>query len=509
MRELTRPTGLLHLVLGICGAGACVPLALANVRLPAVFSDHMVLLAQAPAPIWGWAEPGEDVTVTIAGRVLRTKASSQGKWQVVFHQLATSADPVTLSVVAANTIMVHDVLIGEVWLGSGQSNMAMIVAQAQDYAREQAAANYPAIRVFTERSGPSTTMQEAGSGTWVVCSPATVGGFSATLFYFGREIHRALRVPLGLINSSVGGSPIEAWIAREAQEASAELKPFMSLVERERLAAEAAQVKFERALAVWQHETETPGAKKRPAQPRPPALVRQARHAAPGCLFNAKIAPLIPYAIRGALWYQGEANTAPEKAPYYRRQLTLLVQDWRARWGHEFPFAWAQLPNYAGPGRDWPTVREAMRQALALPQTGMGINIDIGNPNNVHPANKQEVGRRLSLWALGSVYHREVVATSGPLPLSHEIRGGEVIVTFAHADGGLVARGGELTGFLIAGEDRQWRPARARTQGAIVMLTHPDVVHPVAMRYAWENDPVCNLYNGAGLPASPFRTDTW
>ena len=228
-----------------------------------------------------------------------------------------------------------------------------------------------------------------------------------------------------------------------------------------------------------------------------------------GGLFNGKIAPLIPYAIRGALWYQGEANTTPAKASLYEHQLALLVRDWRTRWGTELPFAWVQLPNFLGAGRDWPIVREAMLKTLALPKTGMAITIDVGEANDIHPKDKQTVGHRLAQWALGSVYAQKVAATSGPLPAGHEIRGREMILRFRHTEGGLVAQGGPLTGFVVAGADRKWAPAQARLVGNTVVISAPEVPAPVAARYAWENFPTCNLYNGAGLPASPFRTDDW
>lgn len=247
---------------------------------------------------------------------------------------------------------------------------------------------------------------------------------------------------------------------------------------------------------------------KAPRAPQNPADVR-ARKGTIGGLYNGKISPLIPYAIRGALWYQGEANTPPAKAPFYEHQLRLLVNDWRARWGYDFPIAWAQLPNFGGPGRDFPAVREAMLKALALPKTGMGINIDIGEEKNIHPKNKQEVGRRLSLWALGTVYGRDVRATSGPLPTRHELRGRDVVVRFAHSAGGLMLKSAVQSGFVIAGEDRAWKPAQARIEGESVVISSPEVTRPVAVRYAWENFPIATLYNQAGLPATPFRTDDW
>jgi sialate O-acetylesterase len=460
--------------------------------------------------VWGWAEPGEEVTVSVAGQTQATKADAKGKWSVKFKNLKAGGAQ-TLTVKGRNTVTVNDVLIGEVWLGSGQSNMAMAVNRAKDYEQEQAAAKLPQIRMFTVSSGTADTAQEDCKGTWEICSPESVGKFSATLFFFGRQIHKELGVPVGLINSSVGGTPIEAWISPEAQKASPELKPFFAAAAAENagVVTEAAVKKYQADLAQWNEAVKKARAEKQkaPRRPQDPAAVK-ARKGDVGGLFNGKIAPLIPFAIRGALWYQGEANSTPAKAPFYQHQLPLLVQDWRARWGQEFPMAWAQLPNFGGPGRDWPTVREAMLKTLSLPKTGMGINIDIGEEKDIHPKNKQEAGRRLSLWALGTVYGRPG-ATSGPLPAGHRASGQEIELSFRHTDGGLVAKDGELKGFVIAGEDRGWKPARARIVQDKVVVSHPDVTRPVAVRYGWENFPVCTLYNGAGLPASPFRTDDW
>ena len=218
---------------------------------------------------------------------------------------------------------------------------------------------------------------------------------------------------------------------------------------------------------------------------------------------------MIPYAIRGVVWYQGEANSKPGKGPLYQYQLPTLVNDWRARWGEELPFAWVQLPNFGRAADDWMLVREAMLKTLRLPHTGMAITIDIGEPNNIHPANKQEVGRRLALWAFGDVYGRKVMATSGPLLAGHEVHGSDIVISFTHAERGLQGKGGDLKGFVIAGEDRQWKPASARIEGNQVFVSSPEVKKPVAVRYAWATDPACNLCNGAGLPASPFRTDDW
>jgi sialate O-acetylesterase len=486
----------------------------ADVRLPAVISHRMVVQRDAAAPIWGWADAGERVTVAFAGQTHTATAAADGAWRVTLDPLRATETGAPMTIAGKNKITIDDVLVGEVWLGSGQSNMAMTVARSLNPEAEAAAASYPRIRFFKETSATAATPQTIGKGEWVLCSPQTVPGSSAVLYFFGRELHQRLRVPVGLINSSVGGTPIESWIAPEAQRAAKELAPFFAAAkaEADAIASPAARKKYEADLAAWQAaQKDAKAAKKKAAkQPQDPAVLA-ARKGDVGGLFNGKIAPLVPYAVRGFLWYQGEANTVPAKAPFYAAQLKLLVTDWRARWGAELPFAWAQLPNFTGAGRDWPTVREAMLDALALPRTGMGLNLDIGEAADIHPRNKQEAGRRLALWALGEVYHEKVPATSGPLPAGHEIRGAEIVLRFKHANGGLVAKAGDgaLRGFEIAGADRVWRAAQARLAGDTVIVSSAEVPQPVAARYAWENNPTASLFNAAGLPATPSRTQRW
>ncbi|MEQ1862926.1 MAG: sialate O-acetylesterase, partial [Chthoniobacteraceae bacterium] len=340
----------------------------------------------------------------------------------------------------------------------------------------------PQISMFTVPGSRAESAQEDCRGTWVVCSPEMVGRFSAAAYFFGREIHRVQGGAVGLITSAVGGTLIESWISPEAQRATPALKDFFA--QHGKLVAA-----FDRTNAtakeISTHENIT----------------------SVGGLFNGKIAPLIPYALRGVAWYQGESNASPERAPFYETQLRLLVRDWRAKWGGELPFAWVQLPNVKRT-ESWAHIREAQLKALDLPRTGMAITIDIGESRNLHPPNKQEVGRRLAQWALGDVYGRKV-ATSGPLIARHETRGSEIVLRFRHTDGGLVAKDGPLTGFIVAGENRAWTPASARIEGDTVIVSAPNVPRPIAVRYAWEADPICNLTNGAGLPASPFRTDDW
>ena len=473
----------------------------ADVKLPALFSDHMVLQRDMAAPVWGTAAPGEEVTVSIAGQTKTATADAQGKWMVKLDKLK-AGDALTLTVKGKNSITINDVLVGEVWVGSGQSNMALTVNRAKDFEAEKAAASLPHIRHFT-----------IGTGRWAVCGPETVGTFSATAFFFAREIHKQLGVPVGILHSSVGGTPIESWIAPEAQKASPELKGFFEAITRDdsKFDEGKAKAKYETDLAKWKEASAKAKAENTPAPKRPqdPAVVRN-RKGNVGGLYTTLIAPLIPYGIRGALWYQGEANANPTKAPFYEAQLRLLVTDWRARWGEgDFPFAWVQLPNFTSRGDGWCLVREAMLKTLALPNTGMAITVDIGEVRDIHPKNKQDVGKRLAMWALADVYGKKDIASSGPLPGGHEVRGSEVVLSFKHTDGGLVAKGAELKGFVVAGEDKQWKPAKARIEGGKVIVSSADVKTPVAARYAWTDNPDCNLYNGAGIPASPFRTDDW
>lgn len=476
-----------------------------DLKLAAVFSDHMVLQQGKPVPVWGWADPGEKIIVEFGEQKQSAVADESGRWQAKLEPLFASVESRTLTVRSEKPdrkLEVADVLVGEVWLGSGQSNMAMTVNRAKDFEAEQAAAKFPLIRMFKEDSKGAATIQSDSKGKWIVCSPETVAGYSATLYFFGRELHRELNMPVGLINSSVGGTPIEAWIAAEAQASVPELN---AGGKSKTLDEATMKANYEKQIARWKTQTEQ--AKKDGKQP--PRRPRDPLESVPGGLFNGKIAPLIPYAIRGVVWYQGEANSQPGKGALYEHQLPLLVKDWRARWGEELPFAWVQLPNFGRDGEGWSLVREAMLKTLSLPKTGMAITVDIGETKDIHPKNKQDVGHRLALWARGAVYGQNDVATSGPVPAGHKVQGDTIVVTFRHTEKGLGAKGGELKGFVIAGEDQQWKPANARIEGNTVVISSPDVPKPVAARYAWSADPDCNLFNQAGLPASPFRTDDW
>lgn len=447
------PLPLLKSLAALALVVAATTSGLAAVTLPAILSDHMVLQQGKPIAVWGWADPGEEVSVSISGQTKSTRADRSGRWSVHLKQMRAGG-PHRLLVKGQNEIIVQDVLIGEVWLGSGQSNMAQPAQEARDFTTTKAESDQPQIRMFKVESGGATNELENCTGSWKVCSPESIGRFSAVLYFFGRELHKSLHVPMGLINSSVGATAIESWIPPKAQSA-------------------------------------TPGDGR-------------------GDLFNGKIAPLTPYPIAGAIWYQGEANAkSVEQARLYKDQLPLLIKSWRAQWGNTFPFGWAQLPNYKGRAEGWCLVREGQLKALSVRKTGMAITVDIGDAGNIHPKNKQETARRLSLWALDTVYGQRVPAISGPIPIAQSFHRNEVVVSFKHTQGGLVSKGGPLKGFAIAGADHQWIPAEARIQGDKVIVIHPKVERPIAVRYAWQDDPDCNLFNGVGLPASPFRTDDW
>lgn len=485
-----------------------------ELRLPSIFSDHMVLQRDKPMAIWGWADAGETVTVSFGGQSKSAVAGADGRWLLRLDALAACAEPRTLVVIGkgGRKAEIRDVLVGEVWLGSGQSNMAMTVAGCYHFDTERAGAKFPLIRHYRESSGPAERPQAEGKGLWQECNPGNVGSFSAVLYFFGREIHREVGIPVGLINTSVGGTQIESWVAAEVQCSDPETKASYDARLKAYTSFDPAQAPalHQKQLAVWKAAADKAKAAGTPFVVPPPKdpLAMHRLKGGPAGLFNGKVVHLAPYTLRGMLWYQGEGNAS--NPGLYHRQLSQLVTSWRALWQDEVPFAWVQLPNYTAPGEGWPRIREAMLKTLDLPKTGMAITIDLGDAKDIHPKNKQDVGKRLSLWALGTVYGMGVPAISGPLPAGSTANGNAITVSFNHAQGGLKSiRGGTLTGFQIAGADRRWMPAEAKILGETVIVSSPEVALPTAVRYAWNDWPEYSLANGAGLPASPFRTDDW
>jgi len=492
-------------------------LAHADIKLPALFSEHMVLQGGVKVPVWGSADPGEEVSISIGKQTKTTKADNKGKWRVVLDPLKPEQG-LELTAKGKNTVTAKDVLIGDVWLCSGQSNMEQSVSNSANPDAEKAAGNFPSIRMFTVPYRKAAEPLEDCIGAWKVCTPENVGSFSATGYFFGRELHQKLGINVGLINSSVGGTAIEAWTSSDAMKGKPQIKFILDRWNQwvaERTNPENIK-KHEEAMAAWKIAEVKAKAEgtKTPDEPGMPGRDRL-DHNHPANLFNGKIASLIPYPIKGAIWYQGESNAnSPEDSKVFAFQLPLMISDWRKRWGNEFPFAWVQLVNFqdrkSDPGAPskWALIRESMVKALATPKTGMTVNIDIGEAEDIHPKNKQEIGRRLALWALAKVYGQKI-PYSGPLYSKHEIKGDKVVVSFTHSDKGLVAKDGELKAFAIAGADKKWVWANAKIEGGKVVISHPEIKQPTAVRYGWAQNPDCNLFNGAGLPASPFRTDSW
>ncbi len=477
----------------------------AGLRLHPLFTDNAVFQAAMLVPVWGTAEPGEEVTLSMLGQKKVATAGADGKWRIRLDFLKTGG-PYEMAVAAkSGAVSVKNILVGEVWLASGQSNMEWSVNNSASAAEEKAAANHPEIRLFTvqrrQADAPQVNVaQTAAAGSWKICSPETVGGFSAVAYFFGRELHKRLGVPVGLIHSSWGGTPAEVWTRREVIDQTPELQDYVKFYA-------GRQANHEKQLADHKAAVEKAKAEGKP-EPKAPAAPMKL-----SCLYNGMIAPLIPYALRGAIWYQGESNAG--NAKLYHTLFPAMIENWRKDWGQgPFPFLYVQLANYMArkeqPAESsWAELREAQLATLRKSDpAGMAVIVDIGDARDIHPKNKQDVGKRLALWALAQTYDQEIVC-SGPLFDSMKVEGGKVRVTFKHAGGGLAAKGDKLVGFAVAGEDRKFVWAEAKIEGGAVVVWSDAVPSPAAVRYAWADNPDCNLYNKEGLPASPFRTDGW
>ena len=491
-------------VLGTCSAAG-------GVKLAGAFGDHMVLQRDAPVHVWGWADAGESVTVRFSGQTKTAKAGADGAWRLVLDPVPAGG-PHELGVSGTDTLTVSDVLVGEVWLCSGQSNMAMGVGGARNADEEAKAANFPRLRMVTiKRRAAKEAQRDCEHSGWKLCQPATVKGFSATAYYFGRELHRHLQVPVGLINASWGGTCVEAWQSCAALESLESGRTLMAEWA-EKAASydpDAARGRYEKQLQAWQAKRKAGKRQRKPRAPVHPDVNQNA----PGRLYNGMIAPLVPYAIRGAIWYQGERNSNDLLSAYeYRDELPNLIRSWREVWRQgEFPFLFVQLPNFGGKAPDALALnRESMLLALQnTSNTGMAITVDIGETKDIHPKNKQDVGKRLALIARHVAYGEEL-AFSGPIFRGATFGDGNAVVDLDHAGGGLASSDGEeLREFMVAGADRQFVPATAEIRGDQIVVSSKDVPAPVAVRYAWTNDPTCNLINRERLPASPFRSDTW
>lgn len=624
---------------------------MADVRLPQIFGDNMVLQRDKPILIWGWADPGERIMIQLDKQVKKVRAGKDGKWRVPLDKMQAGG-PFQLTVKGKNMVTLSNVLIGEVWVCSGQSNMEWRVQNSNDAEKEIASGNYPQIRhIKVPNTIAAEPLDDIGETEWMVCTPQTVGQFTAVGYFFARELNKELNIPIGLINSSWGGTHVETWTSREAFEGSDEFRSMIASMRRLNLDSirrqnqEAALKRLEKlqgplqhsaqSVAAWKElsfddsswpKMELPGLWERKAlgnldgvvwfrkpvslnaeqagkpatlelgaiddadetfvngvkvgatndysQKRsytvPAGILKEGEnviavrvedtgggggiYGAPGdltfaleqikqslagswsyqvesllkvngdispndfptLLFNGMINPLIPYTIRGALWYQGESNAG--RAYQYRKAFPLMINDWRMRWGQgAFPFYFVQLATFnanngnSNNGSAWAELREAQALTLSLPNTGMAVTTDIGDPKDIHPRNKQDVGMRLAALALRNIFEKDIVA-GGPVFADMKRDGGKAIVHFTNTGSGLMVKDkyGYVKGFEIAGQDRKFYYAQAYIEGDNVVVYHRDVNDPVAVRYGWADDASdCDLFNNEGFPASPFRTDDW
>jgi sialate O-acetylesterase len=513
------------------------------VKPNALFSDNAVLQQGRPVPVWGTAAPDEQVTVEFAGQKKTVAADAQGRWKVTLDPMPASAETRVLlisSQVSSFKFQATNVLVGEVWMCAGQSNMNNGFDSADTAAKEKPLANYPQLREFhvTTKSAirPVADLgyDEKRGGYWRVCSPTTVGYFGAISYFFGRDVHKATRVPVGLIRAAIGGTAAQCWTSLEGLQKEPTLSGYVDQYQKEVSGYDEAAAKYPQAMAefqaqykAWQNavgkayldevKTVDEANKKgqaegkpviaRPAPPvPPPKQPRQPGGGAgtPALLFNGMIAPVIPYAIKGAIWYQGEANSS--KGLEYRTLFPRLIADWREKWGvGDFPFLFVQICPFKGMT---PEIREAQfLTSLNTTNTAMAVTVDVGMANDIHPPFKEPIGARLALGARALAY-REKIEYSGPAYDAFKIEKNKMILSFKHVGGGLMAKDGPLKGFTLAGADKKFFDAKAEIVGDTVVVTSDQVVAPVAARYGWANVPDVNLWNKAGLPASPFRTDT-
>jgi sialate O-acetylesterase len=490
------------------------PAALAEVRPHALFSDNMVLQQGATINVWGTAKVGEKVAVKLAQKVAATTADGKGKWLVKLPAL-DPGEPLTMTIAGSNTVTFNNVMVGEVWIASGQSNMAWPVKAAARSDEELAAANHPNLRLFSVAHVVASKAQDDVTGKWEVCTPQTVGDFSAVGYFFGRDLHKALNVPVGIIHTSWGGTPAEAWTSMGVLESEPGFKSILDGWQQRFDAYPAAVEKYIQSVRDWSKAADEAEAAGQPlAAPKLefPPDPRLTPHR-PAGLYNAMIHPLLHYPIKGAIWYQGESNAG--RAFEYRSLFPAMIKNWRTDWGiGDFPFLFVQLAPFGkivdGPKDSaWAELREAqLLTARNLPNTGMAVITDVGNPNDIHPKAKQPVGARLALAARALTYG-EKTEFSGPIYKSMKRDGGEIALSFAHLGGGMVSKEGPLKGFTIAGKDRKFVNADAEIKGDTVVVSSPQVAEPEAVRYGWADCPIVNLWNKADLPASPFRTDDW
>ena len=537
----------------------------ADVKMPAIFGDHMVLQQDIKIPVWGWADPGESVAVTLGDDTAKTTADGGGKWTVSLEPVKTTATALTLTVKGKNSLTFTDVLVGDVWVCSGQSNMEFALGNeykgqkcfggASDSTTALPAANDPQLRLFLVTKKNALDPQTDVVGTWELCTPESAARFSAVGYFFGQEMRKTLNRPIGLIGTYWGGTPAQSWTSLEALQQPPQFEKYVTAIQDTKAnydkakadypaAVEAFRAKmkdwnarilpgYDPILKQWQADQKKAIAAGQPAPQHPqpsepmpkPPIAPDGGANTPTVLFNGMISPIIPYGIKGAIWYQGEANGG--NGPEYRTLFPRMITDWRTRWNEgDFPFLFVQLAAFTNPQKvpsegGWALLREAQLKTLSLPNTGMAVAIDVGNGYDIHPKDKHDVGLRLALAAKHVAYGQDLVY-SGPIYDSMKVDGNKIRISFKQlgtglkmgippwtADGKPAPEPKELTGFAITGADKQWVWAKAELDGNEVVVSSDEVATPVAVRFGWASNPSCNLYNKEGLPASPFRTDDW
>ena len=487
-------------LLGLC-ASVAMPSVRADVTVPNIFSDSMVLQRGQANPVWGRAAAGETVTVTIADQSHETKADDNGDWKIELTSLEAGG-PHKMTISGKNTVEINDILVGEVWVCSGQSNMQWSMQNSNDFELEKLAANFPEIRMINfPQTGSQTPIWSHNDRKWMVCSPDNIASFSAVGYFFARQLHQTLGVPVGMVNNAWGGSACEAWINRDVLTSDGR---FNGLLER--------WSGMEKRYETLASANELSDAEKKELD----GLTRQMTgNHRPANIYNGVLKSHLGYGIRGAIWYQGESNAS--RAYQYRDLFPLMISNWRAEWGQgDFPFYWVQLADYMAeqtePGDSaWAELREAQTMTMdKLPNTGEAVIIDIGEGKDIHPRNKVDVGRRLARWALANEYDI-AIAHQSPRYKSMEQQGDKIVLSFEHVTGGWRPFDvNEPVGFTIAGEDKKFVNAQAKIlNDGRIEVSSPSVTGPVAVRYAWANNPVCNMYSKADLPLTPFRTDDW
>lgn len=487
----------------------------AELKLPAIIGDHMVLQQHQTNPIWGWDTPGTRITVTFAEQTKSARAGADGKWTVKLDPLPADEKPRTLIIRGTSKKKIQDVLVGEVWMCSGQSNMGFTLRGDWNGDLEAAASRLPNLRLIKVPQVGTQVLQNDFAGAWKPCTPESAANFSAVGFLFGRYIHQIVRVPVGLIDNAWGGSAAEAWVRRESLETDSRFKTLITnTVKREaELQSDHAQADYEAQLAKWEKQADEAKAANKPPPYKPQSPKQWLDgNARPGNIFCGVLNPTIGYGIKGVVWYQGESNAG--RTQEYAQLFPFLIEQWRKEWNQgDFPFYWVQLADFYAekpePGEsDWAEMRESQTKTLKLPNTGQAVIIDLGEGKDIHPKNKHDVAARLVRWALVKDYGFKLPYRS-PEFKSLEIRGKKAIVTLDCFGSSLRPFDvDQAIGFAVCGEDKVWHWAKGQIQGDSTVEVWSDAVEkPIAVRYAWASNPVCNLFSKDGLPLTPFRTD--